>query len=347
MRELWLVRHGTTDWNASGKIQGHADIPLNAQGEAQALEVGRKLSDLHFDSVWSSDLARARRTAQLAGFLRAYPERRLRELDFGGCEGLTWDQLDGLTRDDLMAYEGFRAPGGEATADLTRRVTEFVETLPEGRHLVFTHGGVVRSLLHECGEGPTHLENGSVTRIDWTLRKKLGRLCLLTGGVRSGKSSRALKTANAWGKGEVSFLATAEGLDDEMRLRIENHRAERAALGWETLECPRDAAVALRSAKHKTCVLDCLTLFVTNRLLAGGADSVKAGIEDLLLAWRETGKDLVVVTNEVGWGIVPENALSRDYRDQLGWANQRLMEEASEGWLCVSGRALSVKPSLT
>lgn len=347
MKELWLVRHGTTEWNASGKIQGHADIPLNALGEEQARAVGQKLSEVPFDAVWSSDLGRARRTAQLAGFLRAQPDARIRELDFGGCEGLTWDELDGLTRDDLMAYEGFHAPSGESTAQLTARVTEFVDSLPEGRHLLFTHGGVVRALLHECGEGPTHLANGSVTRIAWDARKKLGRLSLLTGGVRSGKSTRALKVATEWGKESVSFLATAEALDDEMRTRIENHKAEREATGWETLECPRDAASALRSAKHRTCVLDCLTLYVTNLLLSSGTDSVKAGIEALVAAWRETGKDLVVVTNEVGWGIVPDNELSRDFRDLLGWANQRLMHEATEGWLCASGRAIALKPVIS
>ena len=344
MKELWLVRHGTTEWNASGKIQGHADIPLNALGEEQARAVGQKLSEIPFDAVWSSDLGRARRTAQLAGFLRAQPDARIRELVFGGCEGLTWDELDGLTRDDLMAYEGFHAPSGESTAQLTARVTEFVNELPDGRHLLFTHGRVGGAPPHECGEGPTHLANGSVTRIAWDAKRKLGRLSLLTGGVRSGKSTRALKVATEWGKDAVSFLATAEALDDEMQLRIANHKAEREATGWETLECPRDAASALRAAKHRTCVLDCLTLYVTNLLLAGGTDSVKAGIEDLVTAWRETGKDLVVVTNEVGWGIVPDNELSRDFRDLLGWANQRLMHEATEGWLCASGRALALKP---
>lgn len=340
------MRHGTTEWNALGKIQGHADIPLNAQGEEQARAVGQKLSEIAFDAVWSSDLGRARRTAQLAGHLRAKPDARIRELDFGGCEGLTWDELDGLTRDDLMAYEGFHAPSGESTAQLTARVAEFVESLPEGRHLLFTHGGVVRALLHECGEGPTHLANGSITRIAWDCRRKLGRLALLTGGVRSGKSTRALRMAADWGKSEVSFLATAEGLDDEMRIRIANHRLEREATGWETLECPRDAASALRAARHRTCVLDCLTLYVTNLLLAGGTESVKSGIDGLVAAWRETGKDLVVVTNEVGWGIVPDNELSRDFRDLLGWANQRLMDQASEAWLCASGRAIVLKPSL-
>ena len=346
MKELWLVRHGTTEWNVSGRIQGHADIPLNALGEEQARAVGQKLSEIPFDAVWCSDLGRARRTAQLAGQLRAVPDARIRELDFGGCEGLTWDELDGLTRDDLMAYEGFQAPSGESTAALTARVTEFVDELPDGRHLLFTHGGVVRALLHECGEGPTHLANGSVTRIAWDCRKKLGRLAVLTGGVRSGKSTRALKVAAEWGKGDVSFLATAEGLDDEMRLRIANHRREREETGWETLECPRDAAAALLRAKNQVCVLDCLTLLVTNLLLAGGTDFVKSGIDDLVAAWRSSGKDLIVVTNEVGWGIVPDNELSRDFRDLLGWANQRLMDQASEGWLCASGRALVLKPSL-
>ncbi len=344
MHELWLVRHGTTDWNVSGKIQGHADIPLNAKGEADALTVREKLREMEFDGVWCSDLVRARRTAQLAGFPQAMPDRRLRELDFGGCEGLTWNDLDGITREDLIRYDDFAAPAGESTAGLTRRVTEFVSDLPDGRHLIFTHGGVVRAVLHECGNPAPQLANGSISRVWWEKRRQLGRLCLYTGGARCGKSARALRTARGWGRSKVSFLATAEALDEEMRLRVKNHQKERADFGWETIECPRDAGTALRRAQHHVCLLDCLTLFVSNLLLQGGAEAVEAGVDDLLLAWRETGKDLVVVTNEVGWGIVPGDALSRDYRDALGRANCRLMEAATEGWLCAAGRALNLKP---
>jgi adenosyl cobinamide kinase/adenosyl cobinamide phosphate guanylyltransferase len=89
-------------------------------------------------------------------------------------------------------------------------------------------------------------------------------------------------------------------------------------------------------------VLDCVTLLVTNLFLKGGELAVRSGIEDLVSAWRETGRDLVLVTNEVGWGIVPADALSREYRDLLGWANQRLAQVSTEAFLMVSGKKLSL-----
>lgn len=168
------------------------------------------------------------------------------------------------------------------------------------------------------------------------------RLCVLTGGVRSGKSSTAERIAAGWGGRDVTYLATAQALDDEMRERIENHRADRAERGWETIEEPLDAAGALLRASHPVVLLDCMTLLVTNLLLSGGPDAVRRGVFGLVDAWRSSGKDLVAVTNEVGLGIVPDNALSREYRDLLGWANQRLVEASTEAWLMVSGRKLSL-----
>lgn len=140
----------------------------------------------------------------------------------------------------------------------------------------------------------------------------------------------------------MSVIATAQALDDEMRDRISKHQDDRPT-GWETLEEPLDIAAALRGAKHRTVVLDCANLWVTNLLLSQDPADFRQAIEDLLQAWRETGKDLIVVTNEVGWGIVPDNALSREFRDQLGWVNQRLVAASTEAWLYVSGVALPLK----
>jgi adenosylcobyric acid synthase len=169
-----------------------------------------------------------------------------------------------------------------------------------------------------------------------------GRLCVLTGGVRAGKSSAAQNLALEWGRQNVSVIATAQGLDDEMRLRIANHQNDRPP-GWETIEETTDIAGALRNAAHRTVVLDCANLWVTNLLLSPDPVDFRQSTRDLILAWRETGKDLIVVTNEVGWGIVPDNALSREFRDQLGWVNQQLVAASTEAWLCVSGAALSLK----
>jgi len=169
-----------------------------------------------------------------------------------------------------------------------------------------------------------------------------GRLCVLTGGVRAGKSSAAQDKAQTWGGQSVSVIATAQALDDEMRDRISKHQDDRP-VGWETIEETIDIAGALRRANHRTVVLDCANLWVTNLLLSESPVDFRQAVDDLLQAWRETGKDLVVVTNEVGWGIVPDNALSREFCDQLGWVNQRLVAASTEAWLYVSGVALPLK----
>ena len=188
------------------------------------------------------------------------------------------------------------------------------------------------------GGGPVPL--GAFTD-EPALVERRPRLCVLTGGVRSGKSSEAERIAAAWGGANVTYIATAQGLDEEMRERIRKHQGDRDP-AWETIEEPLDAAFALLRADHDIVLLDCMTLLVTNLLLAGGPDAVRTGITSLLDAWKGSGKDLVVVTNEVGLGIVPDNALSRDYRDLLGWTNQRLVEASTESWLMVSGRKLSL-----
>lgn len=145
--EIWLVRHGETLWNAQGRITGWSDVPLTERGEAQARALFPLLAADRFDSVVASDLSRAVQTARLA---YGEPQRQLpelRELDFGGLEGLPWADLAEPHRVALLAFEGFQAPGGESTARLRSRVYGFFEGLAPGRHLAFTHGGVLRLLL--------------------------------------------------------------------------------------------------------------------------------------------------------------------------------------------------------
>jgi adenosylcobyric acid synthase len=163
-----------------------------------------------------------------------------------------------------------------------------------------------------------------------------GRLCILTGGARSGKSSAAQALGREWGGDNVTFLATSLCLDQEMTDRVRAHREDRPS-AWETLEEPLDVSGVLRLATHRVVVLDCLGMLATNHLLSGGSEAFRNAVENLLRAWRESGADLIVVTNEVGSGVVPDNALSREFRDRLGWANQRLVAESTEAWLCVAG----------
>ncbi|GIW25853.1 bifunctional adenosylcobinamide kinase/adenosylcobinamide-phosphate guanylyltransferase [Meiothermus sp.] len=165
------------------------------------------------------------------------------------------------------------------------------------------------------------------------------RFILVTGGARAGKSAFAQEWAQALGE-PVSFIATAQALDDEMRQRIEQHQSERPP-SWETIEEPLEVPYALLRAQGRVVLLDCLTLWVSNLMLAGRA--VLPELENLLAVRAETGKTLLVVTNEVGMGIVPDNALARRYRDLLGAANRRIAEEADVVYLLVSGIPLKLK----
>jgi adenosylcobinamide kinase / adenosylcobinamide-phosphate guanylyltransferase len=143
----------------------------------------------------------------------------------------------------------------------------------------------------------------------------------------------------------VLYIATAEALDDEMAARIARHRAERPD-GWRTLEEPTLVAEALATAEPAPMVvLDCVTLWVSNLLLQPGASWERALRElDALLEWRRAHPvTLIVVSNEVGLGLVPADETSRAYREWLGWFNQRLAAAADEVYFMVAGLAIDVK----
>ena len=167
-------------------------------------------------------------------------------------------------------------------------------------------------------------------------------LTLVTGGARSGKSAYAARLAASYGR-PVLFVATAEARDDDMRRRVERHRASRPA-EWQTLEEPLSVAVALRAQRPQVqpvVLLDCVTLLVSNLLLAGRP--VEPEIEALLAWQRASSSTVIAVTNEVGLGIVPDNDLARRYRDELGLANQALAAAATNVVLLVAGLPLAIK----
>ncbi|MCU0291380.1 MAG: histidine phosphatase family protein [Thermoanaerobaculaceae bacterium] len=170
---LWLVRHGETVRSRDHLLAGWADIPLTPRGEEEALALAPFLTGHHFDTVTSSDLQRAVTTARLAwGEVRT--DARLREVSFGDLEGHPWETLPEEHRQGLYRFSGFAFPGGERDDELEARVHAFLEELPPGRHLVFSHGGIVRLLAREVGVDafpPT----GSVTVIDWTAKRLLLR----------------------------------------------------------------------------------------------------------------------------------------------------------------------------
>ena len=171
------------------------------------------------------------------------------------------------------------------------------------------------------------------------------RIVLVLGGVRSGKSRYAQEFAER-GK-RVAFLATGQACDDEMRDRIARHRAERPA-GWTTIEAPlalEDALAQCGDGQFDTIVIDCLTIWTANLMEheASDSDRVLAHADRLARLLRSVPASVVLVSNEVGGGIVPENEMARLYRDLLGGMNQRIAAAADEVILMVAGCPLIIK----
>jgi adenosylcobinamide kinase/adenosylcobinamide-phosphate guanylyltransferase len=175
----------------------------------------------------------------------------------------------------------------------------------------------------------------------------MSRLVLVTGGARSGKSRFAeARVRELAPEGPWLYVATAEPFDDEMRARIRHHREQRGA-GWRTVEAPREPAqaIAREAGSARATLLDCVTLWLTNRMLAGDDDAtLLAAVEDLAAAARRAEGPVVIVTNELGQGIVPESPLSRRFRDLAGFANQRLAAHADEVALLACGLPIFLKP---
>ncbi|MEW6085755.1 MAG: bifunctional adenosylcobinamide kinase/adenosylcobinamide-phosphate guanylyltransferase [Chloroflexota bacterium] len=173
----------------------------------------------------------------------------------------------------------------------------------------------------------------------------MGKITFILGGARSGKSSHALRLAEESGK-PVAFIATAQAFDDEMSVRIEKHKAERPA-HWKTLEITREIAPHVSRVETEIVVLDCVTLLVSNLLMqfieddraheAPFMQAAQREIEELIAAIRHSSQHWIIVSNEVGLGLVPSYQMGRVYRDGLGWANQRLARAADDVLWMVAG----------
>jgi adenosylcobinamide kinase/adenosylcobinamide-phosphate guanylyltransferase len=199
----------------------------------------------------------------------------------------------------------------------------------------------------------------------------MGKLTLILGGARSGKSSYAERRAKELGGNRVLYVATSETKDEEMVGRVEKHRSERPS-AWGTVEAPRNVSQALRQAQDtalrrersatKVILLDCVTFLVANHLMDAAAPeddpfddpsadpfdvqieaNVVAEVEALVKYVNEADVELLVVTNEVGLGVVPPYELGRAYRDILGRANQILARHADEVQLLVAGIPMRIK----
>jgi adenosylcobinamide kinase/adenosylcobinamide-phosphate guanylyltransferase len=182
----------------------------------------------------------------------------------------------------------------------------------------------------------------------------MGKLTLILGGARSGKSTYAEKLAERNG-GRVVYIATAQALDEEMQARIASHRQKRPD-SWQTLEIPSGVGRTLLqdSTEADVILLDCITLLVANRLLQAAPDedqpdeqsataAIQTEVDDLLAAIQFSAAEWIVVSNEVGLGLVPPYPLGRIYRDLLGWANQRLARSADRVIFMIAGMPMRLE----
>ena len=179
----------------------------------------------------------------------------------------------------------------------------------------------------------------------------MGKIILVTGGARSGKSSFAEKLALKIGDGRAAYIATAQIFDNEMRFRVDLHRARRGD-NWQTFEAPFNAEEKiLAAAENFSAILfDCVTIYVSNFLCAANLDdekflydNLRGLIQKLIDATESSEATTIFVTNEVGLGIVPENKLARRFRDLAGLANQMLAAQADKVFLTIAGIAVDVK----
>jgi adenosylcobinamide kinase / adenosylcobinamide-phosphate guanylyltransferase len=191
----------------------------------------------------------------------------------------------------------------------------------------------------------------------------MGKITLILGGARSGKSTFAEMRAKELGGENVLYVATSETKDEEMVERVKIHRSERPS-GWKTVEAPRNVAQAIRQGRNeeRVVLLDCMTFLVANHLMDAAAPEedpfdipsadpfdkqieadLVAEVEALIAYVQETDLEILIVSNEVGLGVVPPYELGRAYRDILGRGNQILAREADEVQLLVAGIPVKVK----
>lgn len=166
--EVWLVRHGQTVANVEGRFSGWSDVDLTEAGRVEARLLRPRLAGVPFVAVHSSDLRRAVETARIV-YGEPLPDPRLREMGFGELEGQRWSDLPPSVRAQLDDFDRFEAPGGERMSSFRSRVHGFLDTLAPGRHLVVTHGGVVRLLTR--GLLDRFLPNTSVVAMTWPGRR--------------------------------------------------------------------------------------------------------------------------------------------------------------------------------
>ena len=178
----------------------------------------------------------------------------------------------------------------------------------------------------------------------------MARIVVVTGGCRSGKSVYAQKMAEAL-PGRRAFIATCPPIDEEMKARIQKHQEARCRLGWETIEEPIDLPGVLRNSHgYEVLLIDCLTLWINNLMYRAGQEgclveehTIERRCQDLLTVCSKRMGTIIFVTNEVGMGIVPEDPVTRRYRDLVGRCNRAIAEGSDTVFLMVCGIPTKLK----
>lgn len=173
---------------------------------------------------------------------------------------------------------------------------------------------------------------------------KTGKIIFILGGARSGKSSYAVALAKKYRR-KITFIATARPFDEEMKERIKKHRESRPNT-WRTIEEEIDIEFLLQklNKENEIIIIDCLTVWVANlQLKYKNKEKIENKIRCFLKVLENIKSKVIIISNEVGLGIVPDNKISRDYRDILGWLNQEVAKLSSEVCFLISGIPLKVK----
>ena len=178
----------------------------------------------------------------------------------------------------------------------------------------------------------------------------MGKIILVTGGARSGKSKFAEDLALKIGEGRAAYIATAQIFDSEMAERVKIHKSRRGN-NWITFESPfnADKSITYAAQNFNAILFDCVTIYLSNFLCNENLDDEKLFanferlINDLIMAAKNSDSTVIFVSNEVGAGIVPENKLARMFRDYAGLANQMLANESEKVFMTIAGIAIDIK----
>lgn len=359
MKTLYLIRHGKTSDNHLKRYPS-TDSPLSPAGWQDVQKLRPFLPAA--SHVLSSPSLRTQQTCEALG-LEPVVHPDLQEMGFGIMAGHTWAELEAKHGPEVLVWlenmqnpeSNTGAPEGESGQAFFSRVQNLLDTLPEGNSTLVTHLGVIRAILKVTLQmerfevSPASLTVLTEHEGMWTLKHlnvvfpetKPSKSIFISGGARSGKSAFGEKLA-AVSEGPVTYIATAQAFDDEMLDRIQRHQADRPA-HFQTLEAPLDLLGALQQTEG-TVLIDCLSLWVSNGMMEelGEAEILQKATE-VCTEIQKRPFQTIVVSNEVGLGIVPINKLARQYRDILGRVNQLFASTCEESYFCVSGQPLKVK----